>query len=68
MHSVNCPSCDTRIEVDFLPVAGLVSCPNCQRTFSARQGARSSPQETERPEKHTKQNGSASGPGPAKQE
>jgi hypothetical protein len=36
MHSVNCPSCGTRVEVDFLPVAGQVWCPTCQKLFSPR--------------------------------
>jgi hypothetical protein len=34
MHSAICPSCGTRVEVDFLPVAGLVWCPKCQKMFS----------------------------------
>jgi uncharacterized Zn finger protein (UPF0148 family) len=36
MHSVSCPTCGTRIEVDFLPVAGKVWCPTCQKVFSPR--------------------------------
>jgi hypothetical protein len=41
LHPVNCPSYGTRIEVDFLPVAGQVWCPTCQKAFSPQ--AESSP-------------------------
>jgi len=34
MHSVCCPSCGTRVEVDFVPIAGRVWCPKCQKLFS----------------------------------
>jgi uncharacterized Zn finger protein (UPF0148 family) len=34
MHSATCPSCGTQVELDFLPVAGLIWCPTCQKTFS----------------------------------
>ena len=36
MHSVKCPSCGVRVEVDFVPVAGQVWCPTCQKVFSPR--------------------------------
>jgi hypothetical protein len=34
MHSAACPSCRNRVEFDFVPVAGLVWCPVCQKLFS----------------------------------
>jgi uncharacterized Zn finger protein (UPF0148 family) len=34
MHSAVCPSCGTCVEFDFLPVAGQVWCPTCQKLFS----------------------------------
>ncbi len=34
MHSAACPSCGTRVEFDFLSVAGVVWCPTCQQPFS----------------------------------
>jgi hypothetical protein len=34
MHSVTCPSCGKRVEVDFLPIAGQVWCPTYQKLFS----------------------------------
>jgi hypothetical protein len=34
MHIAVCPTCGTRVEVDFEPVAGVVWCPTCQETFS----------------------------------
>ncbi len=34
MHSATCPSCGTRVEFDFLPVAGHVWCSRCQKLFS----------------------------------
>jgi hypothetical protein len=34
MHSSACPSCGNYVEVDFLPVAGQVWCPICQKLFS----------------------------------
>jgi uncharacterized Zn finger protein (UPF0148 family) len=34
MHSATCPSCGTRVELDFKPVAGQVWCPTCQKVFS----------------------------------
>jgi hypothetical protein len=33
MHSVTCPICRNRVEVDFLPVAGGVWCSVCQKLF-----------------------------------
>jgi hypothetical protein len=58
MHPVNCPTCGKRIEVDFLPVAGQVWCPSCQRAFSRR--AVSEPtHETDRTDPHAEQNDGA---------
>ena len=34
MHYAACPTCGERVEVDFLPVAGQVWCPICQKLFS----------------------------------
>jgi hypothetical protein len=34
MHSVTCPSCGGRVEVDFIAVAGQAWCPKCQKLFS----------------------------------
>jgi hypothetical protein len=34
MHCATCPICGTRVELDFLPVAGQVWCPKCQKLFS----------------------------------
>ena len=34
MHSAPCPACGTQVKFDFLPVAGLVWCPTCQKMFS----------------------------------
>ena len=34
MHSAACPSCGTRVEYDFVVVAGQVWCPTCQKLFS----------------------------------
>jgi uncharacterized Zn finger protein (UPF0148 family) len=34
MHSATCPSCGMHVEFDFLPVAGMVWCPKCQKLFS----------------------------------
>jgi hypothetical protein len=34
MRGADCPSCGTHVELDFLPVAGLVWCPKCQKLFS----------------------------------
>jgi uncharacterized Zn finger protein (UPF0148 family) len=47
MHSVTCPSCGQHVEVDFLPVAGQVWCPICQKLFS--------PQVEPNPTQETKQ-------------
>jgi uncharacterized Zn finger protein (UPF0148 family) len=33
MHTAHCPTCNTRIQLDFKPVAGLIWCPTCQKTF-----------------------------------
>ena len=33
MHSVTCPNCQTEIKVDFIPIAGMVNCPTCQKPF-----------------------------------
>jgi hypothetical protein len=38
MHVASCPSCGTRIELDFQPTAGLVWCPKCEKTFSPAPG------------------------------
>jgi hypothetical protein len=42
MPSITCPSCHLEIMLDFLPEAGLVWCPSCQKMFSQskEQGAR----------------------------
>jgi uncharacterized Zn finger protein (UPF0148 family) len=58
MHSVKCPTCGTSIQVDFLPVAGQVWCPKCQKVFPASAVAKP-PQDTEEPDRRTEQNGSA---------
>jgi uncharacterized Zn finger protein (UPF0148 family) len=34
MDYATCPSCGTSVEVDFVPVAGKVWCPTCQKLFS----------------------------------
>jgi hypothetical protein len=34
VHTATCPSCGTRVELDFEPVVGLVWCPKCQKMFS----------------------------------
>jgi uncharacterized Zn finger protein (UPF0148 family) len=39
MHSATCPTCGTRVEVDFVPVAGQVWCPTCQKLFSPSVGS-----------------------------
>jgi len=33
MHSVSCPACGTRVELDFQIVAGVVWCPIRKKTF-----------------------------------
>jgi hypothetical protein len=33
MHKATCPTCGTTVELDFRPVAGLIWCPTCQKTF-----------------------------------
>ena len=35
MHSVSCHSCGKSVEVDFLPVAGLVWCPDLWASVNA---------------------------------
>jgi predicted Zn finger-like uncharacterized protein len=58
MHAVSCPHCGTRVELDFLPVAGQVWCPTCQKLFS--HPAVSEPaHETDQVDQHKEQNGSA---------
>ena len=47
MHSAACPSCDTRVEFDFLPVAGLIWCPKCQKLFSSPVVTEPEPQKDE---------------------
>jgi hypothetical protein len=34
VHSAACPSCGTQVEYDFLAVAGLVWCPQCEKVFA----------------------------------
>ena len=34
MHSAECPSCRTHIDLDFKVVSGFVWCPKCQKLFS----------------------------------
>jgi uncharacterized Zn finger protein (UPF0148 family) len=34
MHLATCPACGTDVALDFIPSAGLVWCPTCQKTFS----------------------------------
>jgi uncharacterized Zn finger protein (UPF0148 family) len=47
MHSAACPSCGTRVEFDFLPVAGHVWCPTCQKLFSPSVVTGAEPPKTE---------------------
>ena len=47
MHSVSCPACGTRVELDFQPVAGMVWCPKCKKTFSLPASAGPEPQKAE---------------------
>jgi len=34
MHLATCPTCGTDVALDFIPSAGLVWCPTCQKAFS----------------------------------
>jgi uncharacterized Zn finger protein (UPF0148 family) len=34
MHLATCPTCGTTVPLDFIPTAGLVWCPTCEKTFS----------------------------------
>jgi hypothetical protein len=34
MHLATCPTCGTTVALDFVPTAGLVWCPTCEKTFS----------------------------------
>jgi uncharacterized Zn finger protein (UPF0148 family) len=34
MHSAACPVCQNRVQFDFVPIAGFVWCPVCQKLFS----------------------------------
>ncbi len=57
MHSATCPSCGTRVELDFEPVAGQVWCPTCQKPFSppvVREGA----ERADKADRRSEQNGS----------
>jgi uncharacterized Zn finger protein (UPF0148 family) len=46
-HSAACPSCGTRVEFDFLPIAGQVWCPTCQKLFSPPVASEADLQKTE---------------------
>jgi hypothetical protein len=47
MHSAACPSCGTRVEFDFLAVAGLIWCHKCQKLFSPPVVSGPEPRKTE---------------------
>jgi hypothetical protein len=47
MHSADCPSCGSRVEFDFLPVAGMVWCAKCQKMFSPPVAAGPEPRKPE---------------------
>jgi len=34
MHLATCPTCGTTVRLDFIPTAGLVWCPTCEKAFS----------------------------------
>jgi len=34
MHLATCPTCGRTVALDFVPTAGLVWCPTCEKTFS----------------------------------
>jgi hypothetical protein len=57
MHSAICPTCNQSVETDFLPVAGLVWCPTCQKTFSPRTTSEPDSEETESNKLHEDRNG-----------
>ena len=59
LHPVKCPTCGTCVEVDFVPVAGQVWCPTCQKLFSPRSAAQDQPSGTEEVDPHKSQNGGA---------
>jgi len=59
MHSATCPSCGTRVEVDFQPVAGQVWCPTCQKLFSPPAASGTKPEETEQVDRSEKHDGKA---------
>jgi hypothetical protein len=63
MHSAYCPSCSRRVEVDFLPVAGQVWCPTCQKVFSPRPESGYA-QETDKADRRTDKNDTFDGPKP----
>jgi hypothetical protein len=48
MHSSDCPACGAHVELDFMPVSGLVWCPKCQKQFSP---SAASDRESEGPER-----------------
>ncbi len=58
MHTVTCPTCGTRVEVHFKPVAGFVWCPKCQKTFSPAAELREG-KESEQDDADKKRNGEA---------
>src|SRR5258708_10966154 len=59
MHSASCPSCGTRVEFDFLPIAGHVWCPTCQKLFSPPAVSGPKPEKTEQGDASGKRNGQA---------
>jgi uncharacterized Zn finger protein (UPF0148 family) len=59
MHSASCPSCGTRVELDFQPTAGLVWCPKCEKAFSPPVTSGPETPENEESERPDPRNGTA---------
>jgi uncharacterized Zn finger protein (UPF0148 family) len=59
MHSAACPSCGTRVELDFQPTAGLIWCPKCEKVFIPPVESGPEPPQTEQIERPDPRNGIA---------
>jgi uncharacterized Zn finger protein (UPF0148 family) len=59
MHSAVCPICGTRVEYDFVAVAGHVWCPACQKLFSPPVVTEPEPQKAEQIDRNNHRDGKA---------
>jgi uncharacterized Zn finger protein (UPF0148 family) len=59
MHLATCPSCGTRVDVDFRPLAGLIWCPKCEKAFSPPTASGPKPEKNEQVDRSDKRDDKA---------